>query len=323
MPTFAAATGAVAVVGLLLAVGQALAVAAVAPGPAGVLRLALVMLPTVLGVALPVGVLFGGVSAARAWREGGDWQALASAGVGARATAGPMVAAGLAVALLGGLLTHGLEPLARRDARRTLAVAAGDLRLQPGRPLAVGETLVLAGTVRERDLGEVLVATGSTVVAARQGELQGEGRVGLSDGQAVQVRNEGGAGWTLHFARAELRLDVQAPRVELAERTDAELSALAGRLEGEGQPATAQRLALARRTALPACVPLLALLAVPLGARGATPGAAATATVLGWWAVLRVSDQAATTWGHLPAAWAPAAALVLAAGLAWATWRSA
>ena len=93
-----AATCALAAVGLLLVLGQALATAAVAPGPVGALRLALGLLPAVTAIALPVGLLFGIVAAARAWREGGDWRALATAGVGARAVVPAGLRCGLVVA---------------------------------------------------------------------------------------------------------------------------------------------------------------------------------------------------------------------------------
>lgn len=316
-----AATCALAAVGLLLVLGQALATAAVTPGPAGALRLALGLLPVVTAIALPVGLLFGLVASARAWREGGDWRALATAGVGARAVVPAVLLYGLGLALIVAGLTHVLEPLGRTDARQTLARAAGDLRMQPGRPLAVGDALVHAQAVTGPLLGDVLIAGGRTAVAARTGLLGGAGIVSLTDGQAVSLGDDGAVSWRLDFLRAELRLDVQTPRVELTQRTDAELAALIGRLEVQGQPATAQRLALARRTALPASLPLLALLAVPLGARGARPGAAATLVVLGWWSVLRVADQAATSCGPLLAAWAPVLAVGVAAAIAWASWR--
>lgn len=333
LPVAAAATGGVAVVGLLLALGQALTTAAVAPPPLGVLRLALALAPSVLGIALPVGLLFGLAAAARAWREGGDWLALAASGGAARSTLGPVLALGLVVGGLAAGISHGLEPLGRRDVRRTLAMASGELRLQPGRPLAVGDALVLAQQVEGRRLGEVRLAVGDAVVVAHQGALRGEGRVALAQGQAAgfEAGAEAGsdpvpgagpaAAWTLDFAQAELRLDVAPPRVELAERTDAELAWIAQRLEAEGRDATPQRLALARRWSLPLSLPLLALLAVPLGARGASPGPVATVTVLAWWAVLRISDQLAPAWGAGPAAAAPVLALALASGAAWWSWR--
>ncbi|MCK6502936.1 LptF/LptG family permease [Myxococcota bacterium] len=321
LPVMGLATAGLAVVGLLVVLGQALAAAAVAPAPAGVLRLALGLSPVVLGIALPVGLLFGLVAAARSWREGGDWLALAASGGPARAAAGPVLVVGIVGGLAVALLSHGLEPLGRREAWRTLAVAAGDLRLQPGRPVVVGEALVLAGDVAGRELTDVRLAVGDAAVAARAGMLRGGGQVALEDGQARSLEVGGARPWTLDFARAELRLDVMAPRVELADRTDAELRALVARQEAEGRDATAARLALARRSALPLALPLLALLALPLGARGLNPGPATVATVLAWWAVLRVSDQLAPAWGPAAAAAAPIVALALGCGVAWGSWR--
>lgn len=321
LPTVGLTAAGLALVGLLVVVGQALAVAAVAPPALGVLRMALALVPSVLGIALPVGLLFGLVAAARAWREGGDWLALSSSGASARSVLGPVLALGLVLGALVAALSHGLEPLGRREAWRTLAVAAGDLRLQPGRPMAVGDALVLAEQVQGPTLSQVRLATGDTVVAARDGALLGGGRIALHQGQALALRADGQVAWALDFARADLRLDVRAPRIELAWRTDGELWALVRRMEAEGRDATAARLTLARRVAAPLALPLLALLAVPLGARGLSPGPAAVATVLAWWAVLRVSDQLVAGLGPVPAAGAPLLALALGCAGAWWRWR--
>lgn len=317
-----AAVGAVAGVGLLLALSQALGRASVAPGLLGALRMALGLLPSVLSVALPVGLLFGLVTASRAWREGGDWLALAASGVGARAVLPAVVGSGLLAGLFAVGLSHVLEPLGRRDLRQTLTRAAGDIGLQPDSPVAVGDALVVAQAVDGPHLGDVFIVGGQTAVAARSGLLTGGGTLSLRDGSAVAVGPQGQAAWRLEFARAELRLDIVPPRVELAERTDAELAELVARRTAAGGSAMPQALALLRRTALPACLPLLAVLAVPLGARGARPGLAATLTVLLWWSVLRIADQFAASLGASLAAWMPALALVVACGGAWLSWRA-
>jgi len=313
---------AVASVGLLLTLGQALAAAAVAPALGGTLRVMVGLVPPVLGAALPVGLLFGLTASARAWREGGDWLALATAGRGCRTVLPAVLVLGLLAGGLQALLSHQLEPRGRQRVRQALASAAGDLRLQPGRSLAVGGALIGARQVQGRELGEVVLATGATVVAARTGSLLGSGRVSLGGGEAVSLDAQGQPAWRLAFDQAELRLDVDPPRTERAERSDGELRALIDKARAATRPAGDLRLALLRRTSLPACLPLLALLAVPLGARGARPGVAATLTVLAWWSVLRISDQSLGLLGPVLAAWAPALALGLAVAVAWLSWRS-
>lgn len=317
----AAAMAAMVAAGLLLAVGRTLQQAPVAPDPVGLMGILLALLPSVLGLALPVAAFFGLLAAARSWREGGDWLALATAGFGARAVVPSVLLAGALLGLGQGLLTHWLEPLGRARVRRALVMAAGDLRLQPDRPALLGSTLVHARSVEGPELGEVFLAVGPTVIAARTGRLDPGGTLLLRDGQALPPGAPAPDAWTLSFAEAELRLDLAPPRVELVERSHAELRQVIARIEAAGKDTTAASLVLARRSALPFCLPLLGLLALPLGARGAQPGLSATVTVIAWWVVLRLSDLAAPAVGPLLAAWLPVLSLALAAGVAWGSWR--
>ncbi len=316
---------AISSLGLLILLGQALAFAALAPGPAGVLALAAGLIPGVLALALPVGLFLGLVSAARSWAERGEWLALACSGAPARSVGGPVLALGLLMGAIQAGLTHGAEPLGRREARRTLAQAVGDLRLQPGRPVVLGDTLLVAGEADEDRLGDVLLAAGPVLTTARRAWMEGGGRIRLEDGEALGLSadpaHSTGVAWRLSFARAQLRLDLPDSRVELIERSTGELVAQIARARLAGDQAVAARRTLARRSALPASVPLLALLALPLGARASRPGLVAVGTVLGWWAVLRVADQVSAQIGPLAAAWAPFFVLAAVVALAWASWR--
>ncbi len=318
----AAALVALTGVGLLVVLGQSLQQAAVAPGPAGTLRLLVALLPGVVAFALPVSLLFGVVAAARAWREGGDWLALATAGHGARALAPSLVLAGLLAGLLQAGLTHLVEPLGRREARRTLVDAAGQLHLQPGRPALVGPALLHAADVVDDELIDVLIAQEGTVVGARRGRLLGGGRVALDEGSALGLDDAASEAWRLSFQRAELALDLAAPRIELVERSDAELLEAIRRKDAAGSPDVHARHVLHKRSSLPAALPLLVLLAVPLGARGGRPALVAALTALGWWTVLRVSDQALETLGPLVSAWSPPLVLAVAVVAAWARWEA-
>lgn len=316
---------AVSSLGLLILLGQALAFAALSPPPGGILALGVGLVPGVLALSLPVGLFFGLVSASRAWAERGEWLALACAGAPARSVGGPVLALGLLLGLLHAGLTHGAEPRGRREARRILANAVSELRLFPGRPVVLGDTLLVAGQAEGARLGEVLLAAGPVLTTARRAWMEGGGKIRLEEGEAMGLSedpaNASGEAWRLSFVSAELRLDLPASRVELIERSSGELIAQIERARSSGQDADAARRTLARRSVLPACVPLLALLALPLGARSTRPGLVAVGTVLSWWAALRVADQLTAEIGPLAAAWAPFFILALALGLAWASWR--
>jgi len=241
--------------GLLLLVGQSIQRAPVAPGLAGTLRVLLGLLPAVLGMALPVSLLFGLVAAARAWREGGDWLALSTAGHGARAVLGAVVITGLVGAAVQAAVAHWLEPLGRRSARLALVDASGDLRLQPGRPAVVGDVVLRAAAVDGGGLTDVVIAAGPRLVAARRGELLGAGRILLEEGQALGVDAAGIQRWRMEFGRAELALDPARPRVELGERSDAELWQAADRLDARGRDSGPQRMALVKRSSHAGCWP--------------------------------------------------------------------
>lgn len=310
-------------VGALLLVGQTLAQAAVIPGPLGLGAVSLGLLPAVLGVALPAGLLVGSVAVGRRWAEAGDALALATAGLGARRLAAPLLLLGVAVGGLQGLLAHGLEPLGRAGARRALAGAADEVALQAGQPLSAGDLLLHAGAVEGAELSEVFVAAGAVVVSAKAGRVREGGLLELDLGEAVAVGRPGEepGGWRLGFARASLPLELGRRRVELIERSTPDLQDLIARTRAAGRDAAAERLALYKRTSLPLGAPLLGLLGLPLGARGARPGAVTAATALLWWAAVRVCDQTVGALGPLVASALPLGLLGLATLLTWATWR--
>lgn len=312
---------------LLLLLGQSLALAPLSPGLPGIAQVGLGLIPGVLTVALPVGLLFGLISASRAWAERGEWLALACSGAPARRVVRPVLAVGVLTAIVLAGLTHVAEPLGRRQARRALSAAVDDLTVQPGRPVVLGETLLVARVVEGKRLGEVVVAAGAVLTTAREAQLLGDGQLLLQGGSAVGLSSDPSAAdpeaWRLHFTSARLRLELPGTRVELIERSDSELLDLIARARQAGQQPDAARRTLARRSVLPAAIPVLALLALPLGARSRRPGLAAVSTVLAWWAVLRVADQLSPQMGPLVAAWSPFVLLGLLAAMAWWTWGEA
>jgi lipopolysaccharide export LptBFGC system permease protein LptF len=322
----AARGGSLATLGLAgtataLTAARALTAAPVVPGPLGALLVVVGLLPAALSLALPVGVLVGVAMAARAWREGGELAGLHAMGMPARR----LVPALLLIGAVGGAveagLTHGLEPAGRTLVRRTVANASASLMLRPGQAMTLGPVLVRAERVSGDSMEQVFIATGDVVLTGQVGAMESDNRLRLDRGSARHIASDGSADVSLEFGRAWVPLAMAAPRVERGERSTPDLNRLVARIVAEGRPATAESLALTRRSAVPIALPLLALLGFPLGARGLRPAVAATVTVLGWWTLQRLADQSAPELGPTWAAWLPTLALLMAATLAWATWR--
>ncbi len=316
------ASAGIAGVGALLVVGQTLVLASVLPGPSGLAVVALGLLPAVLGVALPAGLLVGCVAVGRRWAEAGDGVALQASGHGARRLVPPLLLLGVLVGLLQASLSHVVEPWGRAAVRRALDGASGELALVAGQPLYLGGVLIHAGAVDGQTLEDLFVAADRVVVSAARGRILPGGTLELVQGTAATLPDEaGGEAYRLRFERATLPLDPRRRRVELIERSWSDLRDLIGRMQASGKRAAAETLALYKRTSLPLGAPLLALLGLPLGARGARPGPTAALTALIWWAVVRLCDQSVDALGPLLAAALPLCGAALAVALAWARWR--
>ena len=312
--------GAITGLGLALFAAQALTRAPVLPSPVGALWVLLGLLPAVAAVGLPVSVLFGVVAAAERKAREGEWLALAASGLPARRLVPPLLVLGLVGGIVEAGLTHGLEPMGRATVRRALEGAVSELRLQPGQPAVIGELLLLAGGVEGPRMTDLFVAVGDTALAARGGRMEA-GVLVVTDGEAEGRGAGGGASlWSLTFERARLPLAAGGLRVEAAERDDRALLDLIDRMEAKGRRADFERMTLYKRSALPLSVPLLTLLGLPLGARRARPALVAAATVLGWWVLMRLSDQSVSTVGALLASGLPPAVLAIAALVGWSRW---
>jgi hypothetical protein len=110
-------------------------------------------------------------------------------------------------------------------------------------------------------------------------------------------------------------------RVELDERSDADLLRLARRREAAGRDASYERTLLYKRTTHALECLLLPLLALPLGlARRGRPYEILV-VVVGWWALLRLGDRLCPILGPGLASALPLLGLLLAVGVLWATWR--
>lgn len=307
---------AVAGLGCLLLAAQVLAQAPVVPGPTGAARVAAGMLPVALDVALPASLLVGLAAAARAWALGGEWRALAVSGLGARRLLVPVLGAGAVGAIGQAVLAHHLAPAGRRAARSALLAAASDLGLRAGEPLVLPGGVLRAREVDGRAWEGVFFAQDDLVVAARGGRME-SGVLVLEEGTARDLSS----GARVRFAEARLPLALPGRRFELAERSLGSLRGLLARKRAAGEAAPYETLILYKRTTAALALPLLSLLAVPLGARRGRPGPVALGVMLGWWVSIRVFDQAVHAVGAPWAAVGPLLLLAGAAAVAWARWR--
>lgn len=306
-------------VSALLFAGQALSVSAALPDPVGMLQVFAGFVPGALAAALPVGALIGSAAAGRAWSEGGEADALAVSGLSPRTLLPPVLLLGALLGLGEAALTHHLEPRGRAMVRQALHAAVGELSLRPGQPLALGETLLHARSAGPDGYGDLFVASGDVVLQARAGSVAEAGVLSLRDGGAVSLSEEGG--WALAFGSAELALDIPRPRTELAERSGASLRGLIARNAEAGRAASYERLVLLKRSTLPASLPILAALGLPLGLGGTRPAPAAVGVTLLWWTLTRLCDQAVGDLGPALAAAIPLLVLAAAAAIAWGRLR--
>lgn len=307
--------------GALLLVGQALSTVPVVPGPLASAGVALGLLPAVAAVGLPVALLFGAAATGQQWRESGELLALAAGGQGARRLLLTLVLVGVALGGVEASLTHGLEPRGRAEVRRHFEAASAELRLRAGQPAELAGALLRAGGVEGRVLRDVFLASGDLLVSAASGEVVAGGLLELKDGEALRLEGAEAA-WRLGFERARVPVVGGARRVELAERSTAELIALVEKMGLAGRPTGPERLALYKRTALPLAAPLLGLLGFALGARGLRPAVAATVVALGWWAVLRLCDHGVAALGPAVCAALPPVLLLVVTMTTWLGWRA-
>jgi lipopolysaccharide export LptBFGC system permease protein LptF len=304
-------------VALLALVSQALVRLPVVPDLGGVLLVAIGLLPEVAGLMLPVALFFATVGLTQRWAEGGELAAMYAAGLGGRRLLPAiLLAGGLGGAAVGGL-AHGLAPAGRTLVRQTIAQSSATLQLQAGRPTWMGDTMLLVGASQGDQLSEVFLAQGDVVATAPRATVSSDGVVALQDGHAQGLGSEP---WTMQFAHLRVPVRVPPPRVHAFDMSGTRLQDLISRMESLGRSPHAERLVLLKRTTLSLGTPLLVLLAVPLGVlrRWAVP--AAVGSVLGLWAVQRLGDHLAGTWGAVPSALLPLAALAVAVVLTWARW---
>ena len=310
----------VAVVGTLVVTARAVASAEVVPSPALALAMVVGLVPSALAVAVPVAVLVGSVAAADAWRAGGELIGLASLGIPARRIGAAAFVVGCAAALVEATLTHVLEPTGRSQVKTALVAATEHLQLQAEQPVRIGATLVRAERVVDDHYEDVFLATGDLVAAALIAKPEPGGVLRLEQGHALRLGDGPADHVRLAFDVARVPIGGTQLRRDAVDMSDRELSHLVERMRIEGRSGAFEAMTLYKRTAIPLNVPLLALLGVPLGARGFRPAWAALCTAVGWWALLRICDANVRAIGPTIAVMIPWTALLIAAVVAWWRW---
>ena len=97
-------------------------------------------------------------------------------------------------------LTHWLEPMGRRQVTKTLALAAGDLRLEAGQPIMLGSVLVHANEVDGSSAQDLVLAQEHMVAIAQHGDLGTPGQIELETGIILSVPPHAETPeWTIEF----------------------------------------------------------------------------------------------------------------------------
>lgn len=297
--------------------------AGVLPSPGPALQVWLGLLPAVLVLTLPVSLLFGVVSTARTWREQGEMMALSTAGLGPRALLPGLLILGITGGLAEAGLAHGLEPAGRSWARAGMSRAAADIRILAGQPVQLPGLLVHAAEARGRSLGQVFAATETMATVAERGRLASDGQLILERGAALSLPPPGGTQdrpWTLAYDRIVLSLGLAGARVDPPQLSSRELMALAERMEARGRAPLLERTTLYKRSVFPLEMVVVALLGLPLGARGSRPARTVVLVALLWWASVRICDQAVHVLGPAASVAVPAVLLAMATAWAWIRW---
>ena len=298
--------------------------------------LAAALIAPLLSVALPLGFFAGLVAAITRLEADGAVDAARCLGATPLQLVLPTGPLALGVAALTFVAGAWGEPWGRHLARHEIARLSGpDLHYREGAltleldDLVLGAANVDAGGALSgvllwaRDGAEVVIAPRGTISLA-DGELRAE----LHDGE-VHLQLDGG------YARAgfeEYRVSVPLPLLRIRGREPFELApqALLAAIRdrsADGKEVRFHQLALHRRLAIPLAVPLMALLAWPLGRSRSGHGLVrgvllAAATGLGYYLLLRVGDHGLREyhWPPVVAAWMATALLVPAAAMGW-VWR--
>ncbi|MBN1335597.1 MAG: LptF/LptG family permease [Deltaproteobacteria bacterium] len=290
--------------------------APVVPGPGALLDGVLGGMPALLVLWLPLAFLVGIAVATGRWASDGTWTALSAAGVPARRLLPALLLAGTCLAAGSAFTAHLVAPAGRRAAARSLALAASDVRLVPGRFVPVKDAVIHRGLD-----GDLFFASGDLAALARSGGLSAE-----DDRVVVTLDHgllQGPAGFRASFERARLWIDLPRPgrRVEIEERSDREILDLVARMQARGQDPSHESAVLWKRSTIPLICLLLPFVALPLGLRWKGRPAQIMVVGVAAWSLVRIGDASCRVIGPPAAATLPLVGLSLLAVALWTGWR--
>lgn len=268
---------------------------------------------------IPAATAVGGLAALSRWRDTGAWVGLRAAGIGGAA----LVWAALAWGVIGGLGTalagHTWAPGARRAVARLSAEPWRRMSLWPGHAVRIGDLTILPSTVHEGWVGDVLLVGGDRIGGARRMRVTEVGGV-----PALEVKDGSWTGvdpvpWRVTFESWVRPLAVDSPRVELDQRSTADLAASAARTEAAGGGAAYEWAVYWKRWLHPFAALLLPVALLPLGARR-NGWAWAAAVGVGYLAAVRLGDLATAVMGAA-GAWTGPVWVAAVGVVAWLAWR--
>ncbi len=271
--------------------------------------------PLAGSMAIPVAAMAGAIGATRRWVGEGAWIGVQSMGWSGRKILIITAFWGLAWSGVGGFWSVEREAVFRRDVREHWRADAARLPWIPGQAVSVGDFDAVARRVDAEVAKDILLVKKDFVGFVSQarrvpgGVELGEGELAGTGPSGVRIR------WKRWILAEEDRR-----RVELDERSIAELRALIEKMASSGRPAAYERAVWAKRYVQVLLPWLGSISVVPWAARrsgwwvGGVVG-------IGTWAATRIGDRCALWVGGEGAALFAPGFLVGVFLLGWWLWR--
>ncbi len=284
-------------------------------------RVLALAVPSLWSIALPAAAAVGIAAAVSRWVEEGAWIGARAAGLSGRHLLPAALVLGGVLAAATAAMTRAGETAARRQTARALSEAAEAASLWPGQAVDLGGVTVRPTRVADDGWSEELfLAGGGAVGTAARGRVVWAGdvlAVELEDGvmvvgddPPVRVRFER---WVRELPPPS------APRLELDQRSNAELVTVARRTERSGRDASYEWSILYKRLLHPLSALLLPVALIPAATRRRAAASVGLAVVY-YLVAVRLGDHLSPSVGPLVAAAFGPVGVALWAAVAWARW---
>ena len=316
MWTFAAGSALAAVMTGL----QALWSGGLVPRPEAWLLLVILAVPASWGVVVPAAGGAGVVLALAKWCREGAWTGIRASGIGGRQLLLAVMLVGAFVSVIHVGMSVVVEPLVRRASHRQISTSASQIAIWPGTMVSFDSLTVQAERVDQDGAYQLFLASPDWVGTAESGRI-----VQTPGGPAIELRGgrlaDPERAWTLSFQRWVKALPPPIPkRLELAERTNAELMEVALQTDQDGRDSSYERAVLYKRWLHPLATLWIPLAFLPLGA-GRRPVLGLGAVAVGYLLVVRVGDHLSSVVGPLLSAGSAPLYVAVMGLLCWLSWR--